>query len=232
MKIQLFVPPQGYVAQRWTEGTSMPPLGILSLAAVLEKIDQEIEVVPADVLGLTWNEVEQRIRDFKPRILGVTTTTENRFDSFKLAALAKKVDPEIVTVLGGPHITMAKEDTLRHIPEVDVAVIGEGEITLAELARAVEKGQDLSYISGLYFRRGEDIVFTGFRRPLDELDRLPFPARHLVPMDKYNFYVKTPDGGRLRTGLLSRGRGRASGRAPGRGGGPGRAVRARSSCER
>jgi len=105
MRFQLFVPPQGYVAQRWEEGASMPPLGILSLAAVLEKNSIDVEVVPADILGYSWKDIEKKIRDFKPGIVGITTTTENRFDSFKLAALVKKINPEIMTVLGGPHVT-------------------------------------------------------------------------------------------------------------------------------
>ena len=52
MKVQLYVPPGGYFAERWSRGTSMPPLGILSIAAVLEKAGISVEIVPADVLKL------------------------------------------------------------------------------------------------------------------------------------------------------------------------------------
>jgi anaerobic magnesium-protoporphyrin IX monomethyl ester cyclase len=198
MRFQLFVPPQGYVAQRWEEGTSMPPLGILSLAAVLERKGVEAEVIPADILGYKWKDIEQRIRKFNPRILGITATTENRFDSFKLAALAKKVNPEIVTVMGGPHVSMAREDTLEQIKDVDIVVIGEGERTVIELAEAVESGRDLSRVKGLLFRKNGEVVFTGPREKIEDLDTLPYPARHLVPVEKYNFFVQTRDGQRLR----------------------------------
>jgi len=194
MKFQLFVPPQGYVAQRWEEGTSMPPLGILSLAAVLEKKGVDVEVVPADVLGYKWKDIEQRIRKFNPRILGITTTTENRFDSFKLASLAKKINPEIITVMGGPHVSMAKEDTLEHIKDVDMVVLGEGERTVVELAEALESGKDLSQVKGLLFRKNEEVVFTGPREKIEDLDTLPMPARHLVPVEEYNFFIQTKDG--------------------------------------
>ena len=152
MKIQLFVPPQGYVAQRWSEGSSMPPLGILFLASVLEQEGFDVMVVPSDVLGDTWQEVEQRIIDFRPDIVGVTTTTENRFDSFKLAKIAKRVSPSTLTVLGGPHISMAGEDTITHIKEVDVLVLGEGERTVVEVARTIKEGGSLKNVAGLYFR--------------------------------------------------------------------------------
>jgi radical SAM superfamily enzyme YgiQ (UPF0313 family) len=207
MRFQLFVPPQGYVAQRWEEGGSMPPLGILYLAAVLEKKGVEVDVVPCDVLQLSWHGVEKRIRDFCPDIVGATTTTENRFESFRLARIAKKIDPGIMTVLGGPHVSMAEEDTLLHVQDVDVAVVGEAENTVVELADAVESGHGLENVKGLFIRRNGSIEFTGTRDRIQDLDSLPFPARHLIPMDAYNFYVKTPDGERLKAQNIMTSRG-------------------------
>lgn len=207
MKFQLFVPPQGYVAQRWDEGGSMPPLGILYLAAVLEQKGVEVDVVPCDVLKLSWHEVEQRIRDFCPDVVGATTTTENRFESFRLVKIAKNVDPNIKTVLGGPHVSMAEEDTLLHIQEADVAVVGEAENTVVELAEAFESGSGLENIKGLYIRKNGKIVFTGYRDRIENLDSLPFPARHLIPMDAYNFFVKTPGGERLKAQNIMTSRG-------------------------
>ena len=91
MKVQLFVPPGGYFAERWSKGSSMPPLGLLSLGAVLEQEGIDVEVVPADILKLSWREVERKIRDGQADIVGVTSTTENRFQSFDLVKRAKKV---------------------------------------------------------------------------------------------------------------------------------------------
>jgi anaerobic magnesium-protoporphyrin IX monomethyl ester cyclase len=208
MKIQLFVPPQGYIARRWSEGTSMPTLGLLYLTAVLENAGHEVDVVPADVLGLGWNDIEQRIRDFSPEMVGATTTTENRFDSYRLMDLAKSVHPEIVTVLGGPHISMAASDTMQHIGSLDAAVVGEGEQTILDLAQAASAGGDYSRVAGLYFRNGDgEAVFTGSRPRLDDLDSLPLPARHRVPMDRYNFFVRDPDGRALRAQNIMTSRG-------------------------
>lgn len=193
MKIQLFVPPQGYVAQRW-EGGSMPPLGILYLAAVLEQAGHDVQVVPADILCLSWTDIADTIRSFGPRLVGITTTTENRFDSFRLCRLAKEVDPTIATVMGGPHISMAKADTMEHLSAVDFLVIGEGEETLVELVTTLENKADPSRVKGLYYRSGGQVVFSGTRPFRRDLDGLPMPARHLVDIDKYNFRVQGRDG--------------------------------------
>ncbi|MDY0297299.1 MAG: radical SAM protein [Acidobacteriota bacterium] len=194
MRVQLFVPPQGYIAQRWSEGSSMPPLGILYLTAVLEADGHEVDVVPADVLEFSWDDVRRRIETFQPQVVGVTTTTENRFDSFRLLETAKGVDPRIVTVLGGPHISMAGEETLRDISSADVLVIGEGEITLSEMLRALAARDSLLKVPGLYVRDNGQIRFTGKRTMIADLDSLPFPARERIPMDRYRFSVSTTDG--------------------------------------
>ncbi len=195
MKIQLFVPPQGYVAQRWAEGNMMPSLGILYLAGVLERSGIDVEVVPADILRYGSGDIAKRIETFKPDIVGVTTTTENRFGSFELVRIAKQINREIVTVLGGPHISMAKEDTLDHVPDVDILCIGEGEKTLLDLVAALEGGKSLSDVKGIFYREDSGTaVFTGNREAIEDLDTLPFPARHLIPMEKYNFEITTRDG--------------------------------------
>jgi len=195
MKFQLFIPPQGYVAQRWSEGNSMPSLGILFLAAVLEKRGIDVEVVPTDILKLSWDDISKRIESFGPDLLGVTTTTENRFDSFKLVKTAKEVNPNIITILGGPHISMAKEDTINHIKDTDILCIGEGEQTILELTSAIENKQPLSKVKGIYYRgEGGKAIFTGHQEAIHDIDTLPFPARHLIPMEKYNFFIETRDG--------------------------------------
>jgi len=206
MKIRLFVPPGGYFAERWSKGSSMPPLGLLYIGAVLEKEGTDVGIVPADVLGLNWRGVASRVREERPDIVGVTSTTENRFQSFKLIRLARKAYPGALTVMGGPHASMAAEDTLAHIPELDLIVRGEGEMTTLELCRAFEKtGRDrerlrplLSSIDGISYRDADGRVVTNPpRTPIPDLDVLPFPAFHLVPFEKYNFMIDVPGRGPL-----------------------------------
>lgn len=200
MKVQLFVPPGGYFAERWSKGSSMPPLGVLSIGAVLERERIGVEIVPADILKLGWREIERKIRDGRPDIVGVTSTTENRFQSFDLVRRAKKAHPQALTVMGGPHASMAAEDALVHIPELDVVVRGEGEETTLDLCRALERKQGvngISHVSGISYRSSGRVVTNPPRSPIFNLDGLPFPAFHLVPFEKYNFLVEVPGRGPL-----------------------------------
>ena len=206
MKILLFVPPGGYFAERWSKGSTMPTLGLLYIGAVLEKEGIDVRIVPADVLGLDWRGVRDRIRAERPDIVGVTSTTENRFQSFKLIRIARRALPEVLTVMGGPHASMASADTLSHIPELDVVVRGEGEVTTLELCRAVAKaGGDrqslwalLAAIDGISYKDADgNVVTMPPRAPIADLDSLPFPAFHLVPFDKFNFKIDVPGHGPL-----------------------------------
>jgi anaerobic magnesium-protoporphyrin IX monomethyl ester cyclase len=200
MKIQLYIPPGGYFAERWSQGSSMPPLGLLSIGAVLEQAGVGVEIVPADILKMSWSAIREKIARDKPDIVGVTSTTENRFQSFRLVREAKKASPESLTVLGGPHASMAAEDALAHLPELDMVVRGEGETTVLELCRALESGRDpevLKDIRGLSFRSSRGIISAPPREPIRDLDTLPDPAFHLVPFESYNFRFEVPGHGLL-----------------------------------
>ena len=200
MKVQLFVPPGGYFAERWKRGSSMPPLGLLYIGAVLEKEGHEIRIVPADLWKLGWRQIAGKIIEFSPDIVGVTSTTENRFQSFELVRLAKKTRPEAFTVMGGPHASMAAEDALAHVPELDIVVRGEGEQTMAGLCQVLDKKKDLDSlppVAGISFRKDGKIITNPPRPPIKDLDSIPRPAYHLVPFEHYNFQFEVPGKGML-----------------------------------
>ncbi len=205
MKVRLFVPPGGYFAERWSKGSTMPTLGLLYIGAVLEKEGIDVGIVPADVLGLGWKGIEKRIREEEPDIIGITGTTENRFQAFELIRRARKARPDALIIMGGPHASMAAEDTLAHIPELDLIVRGEGEITMLEVCRAFEASgmersclrRNLAPVAGITYRGDGEIVSTPPRAPIADLDALPFPAFHLIPFEKYNFKIEVPGHGLL-----------------------------------
>ncbi len=199
MKVQLFVPPGGYFAERWSKGSSMPPLGLLYIGTVLEKQGHSVQIVPADILNLSWNQIKKKIHDFKPDIIGVTSTTENRFQSFKLVRIAKNTFPQAITVMGGPHASMAAQDCLEHIKELDIVVCGEAERTMVDLCQALEKKQNgqLSSIRGIGFRSSGKTQINPPQVPIENLDSLPFPDFQLVPFEKYNFLFEVPGHGAL-----------------------------------
>ena len=75
------------------------PLGLLYIAAVLEREGVDVEIVPAEVLEDSWKDVERVIEDRKPDIVGVTSTTENRFQSFELLKRSKRVRPQALSLI-------------------------------------------------------------------------------------------------------------------------------------
>ena len=200
MKVKLFIPPGGYFAERWSKGSSMPPLGLLYIGAVLEQAGHQVEIVPAELLQLSWKQIQERIKQFQPDIVGVTSTTENRFQSFQLIKKAKQAAPSVLTILGGPHASMAAEDCLKHIPELDLVARGEAENTMLELCQAWDTEKSLeafSSIRGLSFRAGGRIQNNPPQPPILELDSLPYPAFHLIPFERYNFKFEVPGKGLL-----------------------------------
>src|SRR5262245_26772704 len=112
MRVSFYVPPGGYFAERWSQGTMMPALGILYMAAVLEKAGIEVNVTPSHVLKLTFNDIGKKIENDRPDVVGITTTTENRFLAFELARVAKMARPQCFVVMGGPHFKNTAHDTL------------------------------------------------------------------------------------------------------------------------
>ena len=190
MKTHLIIPPSGYLAQRWKEHNTMPPLGILYVAAVLEKNNLPVRVSASDVLQLKKKDIVQDIRDYDADTIGLSITTENRFEIFDLLKTIKAEFPEKLLIVGGPHATMAGLDLITHIAAIDLVVIGEGERTILEIAAWHDAGADrrqLDKIRGIMFRRDGRPVFTGPQTMIEDLDPLPFPAKHLIPMERYDF---------------------------------------------
>ena len=195
MKVMLCVPPGGYFAERWSQGSMMPSLGVLYLAAVLEQHGVDVEVVPSHVLRLSWKDIARKIETDKPDIIGISTTTENRFLSFRMAQVAKEAHPEAFVVLGGPHFTGTVYDTMSHILSVDGVMSGESEFTLLELVQALQAKDSLHKVDGLAFREDGMIIENRPRQRIPDLNILPMPARHLIPWEKYNFQLEIPGKG-------------------------------------
>ncbi len=168
----------------------MPPLGILSIAAVLEKSNRPVQVTAAEVLGLKTKDILGEIRAYDADFVGMSVTTENRFEIFDLARAIKREFPRKTIIIGGPHSTMAGLDMVANVDSIDLAVVGEGERTILEIAAWREAGADLSElakIKGIIFRRDGRPFFTGVRPMIGDLDPLPFPGKHLIPMERYDF---------------------------------------------
>lgn len=170
------------------------PLGLLYVAAVLEGEGHDVRVISVDEAKFTDQEVADLIRANSPDVVGITSVTCNYRNAAKYARLVKDIDPRTTVVMGGVHVSFTARTTMEEYRDIDFVVVGEGEITAkelwAELDRAKGAGHqaDFSRIQGLVFRRAGELVETGPRGYIQNLDSIPWPARHLVPVTGYKNY--------------------------------------------
>jgi anaerobic magnesium-protoporphyrin IX monomethyl ester cyclase len=154
--------------------TSLVPVGLLSLDAVLREAGHEATL--ANFSGLGWDRVRQALKKLRPAVLGISQFTHNRLESLKLARIAKELDPACFVLLGGPHATHAGVETLAKHGEVDAVVLGEGEQTLRELLERLAAGGDLAGVAGIAYRAGGEVLQGAPRAPIEDLDSLPVPG--------------------------------------------------------
>jgi anaerobic magnesium-protoporphyrin IX monomethyl ester cyclase len=174
------------VADTFELGKSiMPPLGLAMMAAVLERDGYSVGIIDCMVEGYTYSDLQDRLKELNPRIVGVTGATMNRFDSFATCQAAKAALPDATVVYGGVHATFTTHDTLENILAIDIVCRGEGEFTVLELVQAVLEGKELREIAGLSYRHDGQIYHNPDRPFIQNLDELPWPARHLLPIGKY-----------------------------------------------
>jgi len=158
-----------------------PSLGLAYIAAVLEKAGHTVFYLDCSAEHYTLGETEEVIKKYKDLdFIGLTATTPLINNALSIAGFAKKIFSQVKIVLGGVHPSVMPIDVLNN-SQVDYVVIDEGEITMRELVN----GKDPSEILGLYFKKGKQIIKNLPRPLIQNLDEIPPPAYHLLPMDKY-----------------------------------------------
>jgi radical SAM superfamily enzyme YgiQ (UPF0313 family) len=176
-----------------------PPLGIGYLAAVLEKNDFKVEIIDCQASRYTYDDYKREIANRNPDIIGVTAPTRLYNSAKEILKISKEIHPNAVTMLGGAHVTFWNEKALQECPQLDVVVRKEGEYTLLELAQRLETGKDISDVAGTTQRKADGFIFNVDRPYIENLDELPFPARHLWDLDAIRrqedmFYLITSRG--------------------------------------
>ncbi len=161
-----------------------PPLGLLSIAAWVER--EAIEVDVFDTTFSSFDALMERLRAAQPRFVGIYVTLMTRSNVLNLVA-AIRATPVLVNttiILGGPEVTFHADRLLEH--GADVIVIGEGEITTTEVIETVLRGGDLSDVAGVAFRREDGSVIRTSPRPLlKQIDSLPMPKRDAIDLQRY-----------------------------------------------
>jgi anaerobic magnesium-protoporphyrin IX monomethyl ester cyclase len=163
-------------------------LGLGYLAAVLEKNQYQVDVIDCQVLKLSFEDFRSEISKRQPNIVGVTSSTLTYQTALKLVKITKEACPNCITVAGGPHVTFWDDKALEECPELDIVARREGENTFLELAQRIEAGKSYHDVIGTTCRKDGKIIRNPDRPYIEDLDSLPFPARHLWPMERFREY--------------------------------------------
>lgn len=163
-------------------GNTQPTYALPCLGAIAQQAGVEVRLIDASAEGLTIEHTLERIVTYQPTIVGISSTTVGIAASGELAQRLKQQFPQMLTLIGGCHVTAIPENTLAEFPGFDIGVIGEGEATLAELLNVMmETGNVPHSLLGTVAREDGNIRVNPPRPRIENLDELPLPAWKLLP---------------------------------------------------
>lgn len=156
------------------------PMNLAYLASYLLQKGFNVKIVDYEIVPYSKDSFIETLRGFSPSVVGISCMTPTINNGAQICSVAKEFDKNIKTIVGGVHASGLPERTLQEFSSFDYLVYGEGEITLSEICSSVERGDTVESIKGIYFRKAEKIIANPPRELIEDLDSLPFPARHLI----------------------------------------------------
>lgn len=173
-----------------------PPIDLMYSAANTEVAGCECKLVDYPGERQTWCDLEKDIREFRPHVIMLSITTPSLHKDVEAARLAKEIDSSILTVAKGAHFHVLDRESMELYPMLDCVIRGEYELTAAELGA----GKPLAEIAGITWRAPDGTIVKNPDRPyIDDLDTIPFPARHLTSNSLYF----RPDNMELQTTIVT-----------------------------
>ncbi len=203
-KVMLVFPP--VTISRLYDKMCCMPMGIAYLGAVLREnydvrlldavveghdLERDLEDPRVFQYGLSPEMIMDRVREYGPDVVGMSCLFSSQFPAVaEISRQVKKWGPEIVTVTGGTHPTFLPERCLEE-EALDYIVMGEAEESFPKLLRAVSSGKGFNEIDGVAYRENGNTRVQEKTSWIQDLDSLPFPARDLLPVEKY-FKINVP----------------------------------------
>lgn len=183
------------------------PLGIGYLASYIRQFGYSVKIFQPNLEESHDLELKELITTFNPFLVGISVMTPSYPRAIEICNMIKTVNREIITVLGGHHVSAVGKDVLEQSPNTDFSVIGEGEITLHELVQSFESDRpNYDKIKGLVWRDNSGNLHVNESRELiNDIDSLPFPARDLVDMKQYRLHSYIDFGKKSATMITTRG---------------------------
>ncbi|MFC2091411.1 B12-binding domain-containing radical SAM protein [Elusimicrobiota bacterium] len=165
-----------------------PPLGLMYLSSYLRSTsdnEYDIKLIDMRLDKLKVCRLLDIVKDFSPDIVGISVCSEEDEKLHEIASGIKALSENVMVVAGGPHATVYYSEVLKD-RNIDIAVIGEGEITFSELMACIEKKTSFYEIPGIAFSKDSRIIKTIPRNFIKNLDDLPFPAWDLIDISRYS----------------------------------------------
>lgn len=201
MKVVLAVPNYARRISNVAQTTLGPPLGLAYMAAVAEGRGYEVSILDANALDLTDQETASRIVEKKPDVVGFTAVTPTGDQCGELVDELSRLLPSTIMTMGGIHPTAVPDQTMERFSSLDLIVRGEADTRFVDILDGLTQGRSYGDFPGVTYRDNDRIVSTPDAKDLEDLDKLPLPARHLLPMERYI----GPDGDRFTTIVGARG---------------------------
>ncbi|MDA8250377.1 MAG: cobalamin-dependent protein, partial [Rhodospirillales bacterium] len=166
-----------------------PPRNLAIIAAWLEQRNIEVEVLDTTVLEMSFDDIEREIRRRQPAIVGITNRSTSTFPMVeRTAQLVKQVNQATPVIVGGTYVSWMPLEAIKRCADIDYLIVGEGDVQGPKLIQRLLDGQAVTDITGIVYRDTKDpgkIHRTPPAALIENLDDVPFPAYHLVPIEKY-----------------------------------------------
>lgn len=169
------------------------PLDLAYMAAVLEQSGNQCVIRDYPAERKNWQDLKDDLRETKFDMLVISVTTPTVYIDMIACDIAKEINPEILTIAKGAHFAAQDLEIIEHFKSLDIVIRGEYELAVAEIADR----KDLSGVLGITYRINGVIKRNPDRPFLENMDILPFPARHLLNNSLY----RRPDTGEPMTSI-------------------------------
>ena len=186
-----------YGSQIKAFGALTEPMGLAYIASSLERGGFPVEILDAQALELTQKDVVDYVKQAHAVVVGITFLTPAFNVVKELANSIKHACPEIKIIVGGSHPTALPEKTLEECLAVDYVCVGEGESVILDFLEFVKGGKKVTEIPSLAYRHNGRVIKNPTADLSKDIDCLPKPARHLLPMERYKLTASRTENSRF-----------------------------------
>jgi len=198
-RILLMAPP-AFTNRAPRDINPLPPMGLGYLASIAERLGIQVKILDCLIhgwkheeyvnedlvrVGLSDKDIQEQIMQFKPEMVGINCQFSREYKIYhQMFSLIKNINPRIIVVAGGAHATVCPEEVLSD-DNCDYLLLGEAEESFHELIMAFQQDTEITTIDGLGLKAEGKIKINQKLRFVKDLDSIPFPAYHLMELDKY-----------------------------------------------